>query len=216
MPPLGQFSTPFNALQPRQQSNNAGFQNILGRFDPYRGQRQSATANQPIWGAGQGAPTYSDLLQNLAPGSTAKVAPDLQGSFTEALAPYQPFTPGGQTGVFPALLDYIRGLGTGGTTAQPPAPTADVIGGGGVQTTPELAAAARLLGGATATNPFIDPAGRERLQGGLLPELNAINPAFYRYTSPLITQAMQGLFQSGGVPLAHQRFLQEMFRPPGI
>jgi hypothetical protein len=114
--------------------------------------------------------------------------------------------------VFPALLDYIRGLGTGGTTTQPP-----VGVGGGQPVQPDAnAAAARLLGGAVASNPFVTGAGVERLSSGLLPELNAFNPAFSRYTSPLITQAMQGLFQSAGVPLAHQQFLQEMFRPPGF
>ena len=62
-----------------------------------------------------------------------------------------------------------------------------------------LAEASKLIGGAVAGNPFINAAGQQSLAAGQVPQLNTIDPAFLRYTSPTITQMLQGLFQSGGV-----------------
>ena len=79
-----------------------------------------------------------------------------------------------------------------------------------------LANAAQLFGGSVAGNPFIAQGGQQRLQQGLLPDLNQINPAFWRYTSPVIQQALQGLYRSAGVRPEELEFTAQQWRPMGL
>ena len=85
----------------------------------------------------------------------------------------------------------------------------------GSQPGDDLGAAARLLYESVKNNPFMSMAGRTRLSQGLLPNLNDVQAAFNQYTSPVITQSLAGLFQSGGVPLAEQDFYRNIWTPLG-
>ena len=76
--------------------------------------------------------------------------------------------------------------------------------------------AAQLLMPALKGNPFMTPEALQRLQEGNLPDLNMINPAFWQYTSPVITQALQGLYQSGGVRPEEQQFTAQQWTPLGL
>ncbi len=66
--------------------------------------------------------------------------------------------------------------------------------------------AAQLLFGAVSGNPFITSEGRANLEQGLAPLLYQFNPAFWRYTSPTIIRALEGLFQSLGLNTNDLRF----------
>lgn len=79
-----------------------------------------------------------------------------------------------------------------------------------------VADAARLLGGAVGNNPFISQAARTGLSEGGVPALNQISPAFFRYTTPSISQALLGLFESIGRPREDSLFTVNQFRPPSI
>ena len=79
-----------------------------------------------------------------------------------------------------------------------------------------LANAARRFSGSVATNPFITQPGRTDLTSGYLPNLSMINPAFWRYTSPVIQQALSGLYRSGGLRLEDLDFIKNMWRPMGL
>jgi hypothetical protein len=43
-----------------------------------------------------------------------------------------------------------------------------------------------------------------------------IQPAFYRYTSPVIQQALSGLYQSAGIRPEEQEFFRNIWRPAGL
>lgn len=76
--------------------------------------------------------------------------------------------------------------------------------------------AAQLLLPALKGNPFITPEGRSRLEAGQLPDMNMIQPAFWQYTSPVIQQALTGLYQSGAVRPEEQQFTQQQWTPMGL
>ena len=79
-----------------------------------------------------------------------------------------------------------------------------------------VANAARLLGPALAGNPFITPEGLARLRRGYAPLENEIMPAFYRYTSPVIQNALMGLRQSVGYRPEEQQFTASQFQPRSL
>ena len=81
---------------------------------------------------------------------------------------------------------------------------------------PEIANAARLQAMAMRGNPFIDREGLLQMARGFVPNEQQINPAFYRYTSPVIQQALSGLRQSVGYRPEEQAFTQQAFTPAGL
>ena len=80
----------------------------------------------------------------------------------------------------------------------------------------QVANASRLLMQAMSGNPFITPEGLQRMQRGFAPLENEINPAFYRYTSPVIQQALSGLRQSVGYRPEEQQFTAAQMRPRSL
>mgnify|MGYP001573963092 FL=1 len=76
--------------------------------------------------------------------------------------------------------------------------------------------AAQLFAGSVAGNPFIDPNELARLRAGYAPLEQGINPAFYRYTSPVIQQALAGLRQSVGYRPEDAAFIAQQFTPGGL
>ena len=80
----------------------------------------------------------------------------------------------------------------------------------------EIGNAARGMAGMFAGNPFISPEGLLQMQRGYAPTDQQINPAFYRYTSPVIQQMLAGLRQSGGYRLEDQAHTQQQFTPAGL
>ena len=168
---------------------------------------------------------------NTAPGARAP------GDTPYLMNPPSPWDPYGGTGDRPlgggippvGTPEYDAWKAAGGTHPVPgrwPIPIQQTPEGppGGSESKPSpkedknnpLAEAAKLLNGAVQGNPFIDAAGKKALQAGRLPLFNQINPAFYRYTSPVILQALQGLWQSGGIRPEEQEFFANIFRPAGF
>jgi len=81
------------------------------------------------------------------------------------------------------------------------------------ENTGPLANAARLLANSLAGNPFISPEGLANLQRGLLPNMNALSPAFFQNTSPTIADALQGLYRSGGIRTPDLMFALQQMAP---
>jgi len=85
-----------------------------------------------------------------------------------------------------------------------------------MNTNPYITGAARQLVGALGTNPGITPEAKLQMARGYAPALNQINPMFWQYTSPVIQQALQGLYQSTGVRPEEQSFFREIWTPMGL
>ena len=178
------------------------------------------------------ANTYQRYLSNSPPSAYAPGSP-LAGLIDR----YQQFIAqagaGGNPTPVGSNINVQQGGGFGPQIIPPPggAPSPQYPGGeptmtsGGIPlgddgTTPNpnqyVANAARLLGPALAGNPFITPEGLARLRRGYAPLENEIMPAFYRYTSPVIQQALMGLRQSVGYRPEEQTFTAEAFRPRSL
>ena len=54
------------------------------------------------------------------------------------------------------------------------------------------------------------------MRAGYAPLEQGINPAFYRYTSPVIQQALMGLRQSVGYRPEDAQFIAQQFTPGGL
>lgn len=81
----------------------------------------------------------------------------------------------------------------------------------------DLAAAAKLVLEGVQGNPFITPAGKKALASGAVPQFNQINPAFYRYTTPSVVQALMGLYPMTGLfGPEDPAFMANIFRPRGL
>ena len=72
------------------------------------------------------------------------------------------------------------------------------------------------MAGMFAGNPFMSPEGLQQLQRGYVPTDQQVNPAFYRYTSPVIQQMLAGLRTSVGYRPEDQAFTQQQFTPMGL
>ena len=101
-------------------------------------------------------------------------------------------------------------------TISPPGTVARPVGEDQNNPNQQVSSAARLLMQALSGNPFITPEGIQRMQRGYAPLENEINPAFYRYTSPVIQQALSGLRQSVGFRPEEQQFTAAAFRPRSL
>ena len=110
------------------------------------------------------------------------------------------------------FLQTIGGAGYPGPAA-PPNPYAAY---GGLNPNVDIRNAAQLFGGAVAGNPFITPEELARMQAGYAPLEQGINPAFYRYTSPVIQQAMAGLRQSVGYRPEDAQFAAQQWTPASL
>jgi hypothetical protein len=54
------------------------------------------------------------------------------------------------------------------------------------------------------------------MAGGYAPDMNAFQPAYGQYTSPVVQQAMQGLYQSFGIRPEDVEHQQNQWRPAGF
>ncbi len=85
-----------------------------------------------------------------------------------------------------------------------------------------LGAAAQKLGAVLVNNPFISPKGRQALREGRVPQMNDLQPAFFRFTSPDNVQALQRLIQqadaAGGTSPTEstQEFFANIFTAPTL
>ena len=87
---------------------------------------------------------------------------------------------------------------------------------GGLNPDRPIRNAAQLFSGSVAGNPFITPEELARMRAGYAPLEQGINPAFYRYTSPVIQQALAGLRQSVGYRPEDAEFITRQFTPAGL
>lgn len=196
-------------------SKNANYQTLVGKPDPYKRRATPSSVfeqlDQRLLGQlGLGPPMMQAQTQPVQPLSPTPGYPTTSPGTSPILSPGPPpgevpygpgFTPpgigapGGPSNVLPAIFPSFAA---------------------GQPNVGPLADAARLFSGALGSNPFIDPTGRARLGKGYLPDLNMINPAFWRYTSPVQQQSLQGLYLAARVPLDEQNFYRSMWRPLGL
>ena len=129
--------------------------------------------------------------------------------------PQAPVNPYASRVMPPSILPYA---------APPVAPIVPVTPGYGAAAPPgtgfnpdtAIRNAAQLFAGSVAGNPFIDPNELARMRAGYAPLEQGINPAFYRYTSPVIQQALMGLRQSVGYRPEDAAFIAQQFTPGGL
>lgn len=206
-------------------SNNARYQPLIGRTNPY--QRRPATATGSLIsdrlasltsaGGQQGFASQPGVMpgagmSNVMPGifggpqhGVGGPIPDLGGGWAPPVKP--PENP-----MMPPMIPPS----VGPVSAEPLVPP---IATGPPGPVGNEADARRLLAGSLAGNPFIAPEGHARLTQGILPDFNMIDPRFWRYTSPVIQQTLQGLYQSNPASplrLEDQNFLREIWRPLGL
>ena len=85
-----------------------------------------------------------------------------------------------------------------------------------------IGAAAQKLGAVFINNPFISAKGRQALREGRVPQMNDLQPAFFRFTSPENVQALQKLISqadsAGGTSPTQstQDFFSNIFTAPTL
>ena len=85
-----------------------------------------------------------------------------------------------------------------------------------------IGAAAQKLGAVLLNNPFISAKGRQALREGRVPQMNDLQPAFFRFTSPENVQALQKLISqadsAGGTSPTQstQDFFANVFTAPTL
>ena len=150
-------------------SNNAAQQSLFQQNDPFA-QKIPGTGVAPI----RGVSSVVDAVRGTQPvGEPAAFEPPVEGQQPpEALD--RAFAPSGDQ------LKLIK-----------PVTPLDILEN-------PVGAAAQELSGVLVNNPFISAKGRQALREGRIPDLNDIQPAFYRFTNPIHVQALQGLLLSAG------------------
>ena len=76
--------------------------------------------------------------------------------------------------------------------------------------------AAKLLAPALARNPFLSVEGLARMREGKAPLFNQFDPQFFKRTSPVIQEAMMGLYKALGIREEDLMFTQNEWRIPGL
>ncbi len=85
-----------------------------------------------------------------------------------------------------------------------------------------IGAAAQTLGAVLINNPFISAKGRQALREGRVPQMNDLQPAFFRFTSPDQIKELQSLItqadQAGGTSptQSDQDFFANVFAAPTL
>ncbi len=85
-----------------------------------------------------------------------------------------------------------------------------------------IGVAAQKLGAVLINNPFISAKGRQALREGRVPQMNDLQPAFFRFTSPDNIQALQALIaqadSAGGTSPTQstQDFFANVFTAPTL
>lgn len=204
-------------------SNNTAAQpSLFQRSDPYA-RNQPFSVRQAL---GEGIPGASpSLLANgtapgpqTAGGAGGAIPGDIPiGSQVERILQASAGLAPGPTGEpAPTALDALRLLQEQKFGIDPSTPVSPTDGAPTVAAS-DLALAAKKVFEGTEGNPFITPEGRKALERGGVPAFNQINPAFYRYSSPTLVQALQALYpmtQLFGPQDAS--FFANLFRPRGL
>ena len=183
----------------RRPSNNQGDQSVFRPADPYAGQTGMRTG-----GAESSVMDAINLRSQMRQAGQSPFGVPYQSA--PAFAPATP-TPGLAEGGF---------FGPPVPTAIQPPPVNPFATYGGLNPDVDIRNAAQLFAGSVAGNPFITPEELARLQAGYAPLEQGINPAFYRYTSPVIQQALAGLRQSVGYRPEDAAFIARQFTPGSL
>lgn len=184
-----------------QPSNNAPAQSLFQRSDPFAqnvpgvgtGASEAPVGVSSVLdvAAAQAAPIISDPVAQVPSLSTAN---DLRDD---------PSTP---QGAFRPRSDQLALI-------KPVTPLDIVTNPKGV--------AAQTLGAVLINNPFISAKGRQALREGRVPQMNDLQPAFFRFTSPDNVAALQALIQGadagGSSPTqSTQDFFANVFSAPTL
>ena len=196
------FSQPdinFSSGKYQRPSKNIDQQRLFSSRDPYArdsDDRQSVDRPRSVLGViGRARELGQPAAQPAAQSVAAPMSPF--DAIDQAIATGQPMTvpPG-----------YAGG-------PRPPDPYAAY---GGANPDMAIRNAAQLFSGSVAGNPFITPEELARMRAGYAPLEQGINPAFYRYTSPVIQQALAGLRQSVSYRPEDAEFIARQFTPGGL
>ncbi len=202
-------------------SNNTAAQpSLFQRGDPYA-RNQPFSVRQALGSGGIPGASPSLLANSTAPGPQA-LGGELPGSIPiesqveRILGASAGLMPGPSGEPTPTSLDALRLLQEQKFGIDPSTPVSPTDGGPTVAAS-DLALAARALQPGVENNPFITPEGKKALARGGVPSFNQINPAFYRYSSPTVVQALQALYpmtQLFGPQDAS--FFANLFTPRGL
>ena len=193
----------FTSGKVQRPSKNIGQQTVFRPADPYAGESQvmDAINNQRLTSFGSpgamqpGAYTNADAqawagqYQRPMPSPFGPPAQPMMGLMAASMQ--QPVDPYARFGGLNQNVDIRNAAQLFGQSLTDP-----ITGGPG--------------------NPFIDPEELARMRAGYVPLEQGINPAFYRYTSPVIQQALAGLRQSVGYRPEDAQFIARQFTPGGL
>lgn len=198
-------------------SNNVAAQpSLFQRGDPFA-RNQPFSVRQALSGGVPGA-----APSTVANGATPETAGggEIPGAFPlgaqverilESAAGLLPGPTGQRT---PTSLDALKLLQSQMEAEQgpPPDPRSPVNPAADI-----LAQDAKAFLAGQANNPFITEEGKASLAAGSVPAFNQVNPAFYRYSSPTVVQALTGLYnQTGLFGPGDIPFFVNLFRPRGL
>lgn len=175
-------------------SNNAGQQNLFQRDDPFAQKIPGTIA--------RGTSSVVDATRGIDPIGTDPLGGQAGVILAEPVAGQQE----------PEALDRAFTLSGDQAKLTKPVTPLDILEN-------PKGAAAQLLGSTLVNNPFISAKGRQALREGRVPQLNDIQPAFYRFTNPRDIASLQGLIagSSKTAPtLETQEFFTNVFRAPGL
>lgn len=198
-------------------SNNVAAQpSLFQRADPY-------ARNQPFSPAqalGGGIPGVApSTVANGAPGGPQALnepgAIPFESQIERMLQASAGLIPGPTGQPAPTSLDVLRMLQEqkfGVQEGPPPDPRSPVNPAADI-----LTQDARAFLAGQGNNPFITDEGKAALKAGSVPAFNQVNPAFYRYSSPTVVQALTGLYnQTGLFGPGDIPFFVNLFRPRGL
>ena len=187
-----------------QPSNNTAAQSLFQRNDPFA---------QNIPGVnGEASPAGVSSVLDVA---MAQQGGAVVGEPTQ----FDPVAQGPQLNFAPPDRRDAPGFGSRaeGANAQLVKPVAPVD----ILTNP-IGAEAQKLGAVFLNNPFISPKGRQALREGRVPQMNDLQPAFFRFTSPDNVQALQALIRRAdsaggtGPTQSTQEFFANVFANPTL
>lgn len=193
-------------------SNNTAAQpSLFQRSDPYA--RNQPFSPQQALGGGIPGVAPSTVAQGASPQTQLPGTIPIESQVERMLGAAAGLMPGPTGKPTPTSLDALKLLQEHlPPPGPPPDPGSPVVPNGDI-----LAADARAFLAGQANNPFITPEGKAALKEGSVPAFNQVNPAFYRYSSPTVVQALTGLYnQTGLFGPGDIPFFVNLFRPRGI
>ena len=202
-------------------SKNAAAQpSLFQRTDPYA-RNQPFSVRQALGGNIPGA-APSAIANGVGPGPQAAGGQipgeiPVESQVERILQASAGLMPGPTGEAAPTALDALRLLQEQKFGVPDPSTPVSTTPGAPTVAASDLALAARTVLEGVQGNPFITPEGKKALARGGVPAFNQINPAFYRYSSPTVIQALTALYPMTQLFSPEDpAFFANLFRPRGF